>query len=144
MRVHWDVSNCLFITQEKFHGHLATWNAWKCISGYVFKQKWNLERAPVLWNLRETSRVYVLAQPSGAHPSPAAAFCFVNLPATEPHQSLDISSQSLEQCPAYPGFITDSQCPRQVKPPPPASLHSSTACDCVVNRRSAALCLTHK
>lgn len=28
-----------------------------------------------------------------------------------------ISFQSLEQCPAYPGFITDSQRPRQVKPP---------------------------
>lgn len=25
--------------------------------------------------------------------------------------------RSPEQCPAYPGFITDSQCPRQVKPP---------------------------
>lgn len=80
------------------------------------------------------------------------AFSSLILPATEPHQSLGISFQPLEQSPVYPGFIIDSQCPRQVTPPPPqcsgfglgsdpagmdaaasSSLRSSTAWDCVVS-----------
>lgn len=61
-----------------------------------------------------------LREPPSSLPRPEA-FSSLILPATEPHQSLGISFHPLEQSPVYPGFIIDSQCPRQVNPPPSRS-----------------------
>lgn len=88
--------------------------------------------------------------------------CFVNLPATEPHQSLDKLPVSWA-VPSLPRLHHRLPAPQAGEAPPscapamalaqallawmqPASssLHSSTACDCVVKRRSSALCLTHE
>ena len=149
MKAHWEVSNCPLITPEEFHGHLVTWNAWKWICGPDFKQKCNLERARGVWNLRESSRADVLAQLSGAQPSqqqPSALWsCQPQGLISHWIQAFSLlSSAQLTQGPSQvkpshppPPILCSSlglgSDPAGMDTPSLITLHSSTACNCVLN-----------